>query len=413
MYLRKYKRLFTVVLTLFCILGIQSLVKAEPRKVDRLIILGDSLSDDGGDNSTLYLLKTMNGETGDAGIDHIQPWVRSWLSDRIPGYGWFCSWKLIPCRTVERGILSAAISILTVSKAVPVLPAKHYDNGRWSNGLLWPEYLSKKMGIPTSNKQRYINVSHAGGWTLCLTDKVIGIGDLFGDLTKVAKDMINGSLIPPCLDLIAKGVHYKYGDYRPNDLAVVFFGGNDYLNLYQDPQRVVNVQAEVIEQEIEYGARNIAWLNMPDISLTPRYISGGAKDKAAETKRLIDLNNQLQEDKYRELKRKYERKGVKLVLVDANAIFKGIMDNADSYGFKDIHEPCSRIPTPGIDDTNLEETNPSLRAANEMAIPNGKICLHPEQYMFWDSVHPTTITHKIIADKACDILKENGFYCQS
>ncbi|MGB0895153.1 MAG: SGNH/GDSL hydrolase family protein [Parashewanella sp.] len=399
---------------LACVIGlsISQTVNAKETKVDRLVILGDSLSDDGGNNSTFFLLKTLNGKTGDAGIDHMQPWVRAYLSDKILGYGWFCKWRFVPCRTVERLILKSAAKLLEVSGAVPIAPAPHYDNGRWSNGPMWPEYLSQRMGIDIANKQRYINVSHAGGWSLCLGDKVLGIRDLKGNLTTVAKNMINGSLVPPCLDLIAKGFNYKYGNYRPNDLAVVFFGGNDYLNLYQDPSRIVRAQAEVIDEAIDKGAKNIAWLNMPNIAKTPRYVTGNAGDKAAETTRLIKQHNVELFLKFMELKVKYAKKGVKLVLVDANKIFNDMLTHSLDYNLQVIDRPCSTIPAPGLDDTNLGRTNPSIRAINEMAKPNGSICRNPQNYAFWDGVHPTTAVHKIIADKACDIMKQQGFYCR-
>ncbi|NJL51553.1 MAG: hypothetical protein HC930_03870 [Hydrococcus sp. SU_1_0] len=33
------------------------------------------------------------------------------------------------------------------------------------------------------------------------------------------------------------------------------------------------------------------------------------------------------------------------------------------------------------------------------------ICDRPETYLFWDSVHPTTTAHKLIADSAFGVLK--------
>ncbi|MCL1077328.1 hypothetical protein D5R81_04550 [Parashewanella spongiae] len=405
------QRIATVVLSFtFVFTSISSI--ASETKIDRLIVLGDSLSDDGGDNSTWYLLKTLNGQTGAKGIDHMQPWVRAWLSERIWGYQWFCDWKYVPCKTVERGVLSAAANILEISGAVPVAPAIHYDRGRWSNGPMWPEYLAPKMGIPTSDNSRYLNVSHAGGWSLCVGDKALGIRDITGDLKTVAMNMINGSLIPPCLKLIAKGFNYKYGDYRANDMAILFFGGNDYLNLYQDPARVVQAQAEVIEEAIAHGAKHVAWLNMPDIAQTPRYLAGNKSNDASETTRLINIHNLNLLLKFMELKVRYSQKGVNIVYVDANRIFKDILTNSVDYGLKYLDRPCSTIPAPGLDDSTLAENNPSIAAINEMAESNGEICENQQEYAFWDSVHPTTATHEIIANKACEILKQQGYFCQ-
>ena len=382
-----------------------------PEAVDRLVVLGDSLSDDGGDNSTWYLLKTLNGQTGDEGVDRIQPWVRSWLSERVLGYGWMCQWRYIPCRTVERNSLKAAISLLSNTGAVPIAPAPHYANGRWSNGPVWPEYLAGKMGISVTDGERYRNVSHAGGWSLCVGDKALGIRDLTGDLTTVATSMINGSLVPPCLKLIAKGYNYQYGDYEANDLVIVFFGGNDYLNRYQDPARVVEAQAEVIEEAIEKGAKHIAWLNMPDIAQTPRYLTGSGQGIAEETTQLINLHNILQQMSYLSLKNEYTSEGVNLINIDANSIFKDLIENSTEHGLYVVDQPCSTLATPGLDDVEMIESNPSFNALNDMTEANGGICQNQSEYAFWDGVHPSTATHKIIADKACEILNEHGYQC--
>ncbi len=385
---------------------------AAETKIDRLVVLGDSLSDDGGNNSTWFLLKTLNGQTGKQGIDHMQPWVRAWLSERIWGYQWFCDFKYVPCQTIERSVLSTVKDILKVSGAVPIAPASHYYQGRWSNGPMWPEYLAPKMGIPISDKNRYINISHAGGWSLCIGDKILGISDLTGNLKKVAINMINGSLIPPCLKLISKGFNYKYGDYRANDMVIVFFGGNDYLNLYQDPARVIQAQAEVIEDAIAHGAKHIAWLNLPDLAQTPLFITGDKGSDAAETTRLININNFDLLLKFTELKKKYQKNDVNIIYVDANKMFKNILLNSESYGFKYINTPCSTILSPGLNDNEFVENNPSLAAANKMVQPDGEICKNQQEYAFWDSVHPTTTMHKILADKACEILKQQGYFCQ-
>ncbi|MCL1077781.1 hypothetical protein D5R81_06625 [Parashewanella spongiae] len=381
------------------------------QKIDKLIVLGDSLSDDGGDNSTWYLLKTLNGQTGEAGLQHMQPWVRSWLSETIPGYEWSCSWSWVPCKTTERTALKGVIKLLSASGAVPVAPAEHYDNGRWSNGPMWPEYLAGKMGISVSDKNRYRNISHAGGWSLCVGDKSLSIRDLTGDIATVAQNMVNGSLIPPCLKLMAKGYNYKYGNYGKNDLVVVFFGGNDYLNRFQDPARVVAAQLEVIQDAVEKGAKNIAWLNMPDISQTPRFLTGGAQNHAEETSKLIETHNVIQKAFGSLFQIFYKQQGVNLINIDANKIFRDILDNSSSHGLFVLDRPCSTIPAPGLDDIEIVENNPSFNAINEMAEPNGGICESQDEYAFWDGVHPTTATHRIIADKACEILKEKGYQC--
>ena len=381
------------------------------RTINRMIVLGDSLSDDGGDNSTWFLLKTLNGQTGQAGIDHMRPFVHSWLEERVPTFSWWCSgsWSKY-CSSAEGGLLSALTKITTKTNAIPVIPKDHYDNGRWSNGPVWPEYLAPMVGINTHDKTKYINLSHAGGWSLCVGDKTVGISDLVGSPKTVATNMVNGSLIPPCLKLISKNFLYKEKTFRHDDLVVVFFGGNDYLNLYQDPARVVEAQKEIIEMAANNGAGAIAWLNMPDLANTPRFVKGSKLNKATEVTALINKHNYLLKSEFNHLQPLYKNKGVKLIHIDANKIFNDILDNFQSHGFSVLDEPCSTIFTPGLDDEEIAN-NPTFAATNELSDLNGGICANPNEYMFWDSVHPTTATHSLIADKACDIMKKNGFKC--
>ena len=386
-------------------------VFAAPKQIDRMIVLGDSLSDDGDINSTWYLLKTLNGQEGEQGIEHIQPWVRAWLSERVPGYGWFCHWKYIPCRTVEREVLKTSIDLAAATGEIPILPPASYYQGHWSNGPVWPEYLAPMMGILASDKTHYINVSHAGSWSLCIGDKVLGIKDLTGNLTTVAKDLVEGSLVPPCLKFLGKGIIYKYGDYHPNDLVILFSGANDYLSLFKDPSRIIQAQAEVIEEAIAHGAKNLAWLNVPDLAQTPRFLNGSKMNYAAEATQLVKHHNQLLQQKYDELKAKYANQGINLILIDTYSVFKDIIAHAHEYGIYVVDQPCNTQSSPGLR-SNVFKNNPSLQAANTMTTTNGGICQNQSEYMFWDDVHPSTAMHKVIAQKACEILNQQGYRCR-
>ena len=381
-------------------------VNAAQKKINRLFFIGDSLSDDGGYNSTWYLLNVLNGKEGDEGIDYIQPWVRGWLSERIPDYGKTCSINIVPCKTIEKEALKGIIKILKTSGEVPILPPSYYYKGRWSNGLVWSEYLSPMMGIPTSDPDHYINVSHGGSWSLCIGDKALNFSDLTGDLKTVAEDMVNGSLIPPCLKLIAKGIYYKNILYQPNDMIMIFFGANDYLNLFQNPSTVIQAQTEVIEEAIDKGAKNIVWMNLPDIGKSPRYLNGSVKDRT-KVSDLVSKHNQLLKEQLDALNVKYAPQNIKLLLLDVNSIFDNLLERSKSYGFSVIDQPCSTFPVPGLHD----ETKAKMQSVYSVSALNGQICNNPKQHVFWDDVHPTTTTHKIVAQKVCEILLNNGFQC--
>ena len=385
-------------------------VNAASHQIKRLFFIGDSLTDDGGDNSTFYLLKVLNGKMGDEGVDYIQPWVRGWLSERIPGYSTICSVQIIPCRTTEKIALAGIIDILTKSGQVPILPPPYYYKGHWSNGPVWAEYLAPMMGISNTDENHYINASHGGSWSLCVGDKALNFSDLKGDLKTVAEDMVDGSLIPPCLKLIAKGLNYKYGNYQPHDMVFILFGANDYLNLFQKPTKVIEAQTEVVQDAIDKGAKNIVWINLPDISKTPRYLNGPA-DKKAKVSQLISEHNQLLKGQFDTLKSKYENQNINLTFINAKNIFDDLLTNHTKYGFSVVNQPCSTFPVPGVDGVKMTKSSSKTGSVYDVSALNGHLCKNQNDYLFWDGVHPTTSTHKIIAKKMCDLLLQSGYQC--
>ena len=387
------------------------------QKIGRLIVFGDSLSDDGGDNSTWFLLKTLNGQTGDKGIKHMAPFVHDWLEERVSSYEWLCDHEFANCPKYEGNALSALISLIKKTGTIPISPRDHYDNGRWSNGLVWPEYLARNLklvgadarpgNMPAEQRPNYINDSHAGSWSLCLGDKALAITDIVGNIKELAKNMVKGSLIPPCLELILKGFLYRHKSFQPDDFVVVFYGGNDYLNRFQNPLLVVDAQSQMIEEMIDRGAKHIAWLNMPDLSPTPRFSTGVYSPYAGEVSALIDQHNLLLRNEWQRLSKKHSDDGVNLTFVDASKIFTDMMIERLSYGLIVDDKPCSTFPIPGLD--VLVKNDP----VESEGATSGSICSNPDEYVFWDTVHPSSKVHKVIADKACELLRNNNYVCES
>ncbi|MCL6270149.1 SGNH/GDSL hydrolase family protein [Sansalvadorimonas sp. 2012CJ34-2] len=410
------KQLFRLIqLTVLTIwLFIISIVGASAdQEIKRLVVFGDSLSDDGGNNSTWFLLKTLNGLTGESGIKHMQPWMRGWLAERITNYNWFCENTSINCPKHEIRALKALIAVTEKSGAIPIAPRDHYYQGRWSNGPTWPEYFAGMIGLSTSDKTVYRNESHAGGWSLCLGDKAMGIQDLTGDIKTVVKNMVNGSLIPPCLELLVKAYLYRHEKFSENDLVVVFFGGNDYLNRFQAPERVIEAQKVIIETAIENGAKHIAWASMPDLSKTPRYYRDAFKPQTEEISRLVQEHNRLLEEEWELLQIDYSEGGVTIALVDTKEIFSDILSNHHLYGLSVTDRPCSTIPAPGLEDPVPNNVHEIVLPRETAVVTTGEVCQNPDEYMFFDSVHPTTAAHKLIATKACEIMRREGYRCSS
>jgi phospholipase/lecithinase/hemolysin len=64
--------------------------------------------------------------------------------------------------------------------------------------------------------------------------------------------------------------------------------------------------------------------------------------------------------------------GVKIDLIDVNALFTELVNDPAAFGFKN---------------STGEAYNPNT----------GKEVIHPNRYVFWDGFHPTTKVHKLAA----------------
>ncbi len=402
-------------------------------KISKVVFMGDSLTDDGGNNSTHQLLKVLNGE---ANPSYLQPYVHRFLRDRFSLYNPLC--KMVSCKTYEEFVLLNFVS-LTKNFDIPVVPEAPYVGGKFSNGPIWAEYLTGMLGLDTRNPEQYINRSHGGSWSLCATDKLGYINSLgTKKVTQVVEKMFAGSLIPPCSDLLVQAYLREYPKFGPNEVVVYFFGGNDYLNMHDNPSDVVNAQKRSIEKMISHGAKHIVWVNMPDMTRAPRYLKSDFKIRS-QAKYLISLHNQWHLNTLNQMKNDYRRKGVNIHLLDARALFRKVLNNAVTFNITNVTEPCAAVSLPGVGEeapkapegaiaslvrssaragaaplmgTDLL-SNPQLAHVFRASETKPAVCSKPDSYAFWDDVHPTTRFHRIFADMICDEFRAMGYQCET
>jgi outer membrane lipase/esterase len=88
-----------------------------------------------------------------------------------------------------------------------------------------------------------------------------------------------------------------------------------------------------------------------------------------ETVRVTTEHNRLLRLDLREYKRKHEN--VEIFFFDLKGFMESIIKNGAALGFKDVIHACYN-----------EET--------------GAICSNPDDYLFWDHIHPTTKGHALL-----------------
>jgi phospholipase/lecithinase/hemolysin len=301
----------------------------------------------------------------------------------------------------------------TFLKKIPKSPP--YYEGRFANGPAWSDNLTQyflvKHNIPSLNYA-------VGGATVILRNPFSGF------LPYNLSEEINHYLIS---HLFSK---------KDQTLFIVWIGANDYLggqpNVEQETTTVTNEIKSKIETLIKSGAKHFLILNLPDLAKTPRAELVPDKQNLHDLTLAhnVKLGNVL-------LQLQSSHPDVTLKLFDTYATFDDMIQNTDKYNqkfhlhIKNVAESCwtGGYTLQKEDISRLSnELNSTLIANNStatatktaeailhsptlfeaykvnQAYESGIVpCENPDDYLFWDQVHPTTITHQIISDTLIEL----------
>src|SRR5437588_7599042 len=234
-------------------------------------------------------------------------------------------------------------------------PPPPYVNGRFSNGKLWVEYAADALQMIILPGDNY---AVAGATT--------GRYNLNNGLS--------GLTFPGMLDQI-DAFQASHRPAEANDaLFVVWAGANDVfaaLATGTSPQTLISNgvynTALAIVRLNQSGARHILVSNLPDLGVTPFVLSLGvgaqltqlsAAYNAALTATLDALNTN----------------GISTIRVNSFATLEAMASHPAQFGFTNVTQPF--LTTGG----------------------------NPDEFLFWDSVHPTTIGHAVLAQEALNSL---------
>ena len=115
------------------------------------------------------------------------------------------------------------------------------------------------------------------------------------------------------------------------------------------------------------GARNFLVVNSPDLGLSPAFSGNPLKNTVSA---LSQGFNTALEINLNEFATDNPQLDIELFHVDD--ALKGLTANPSHYGFTNVTDPC---------------------------LTNMGVCSDPSTYLFWDSLHPTTRTHEILAQQ--------------
>ncbi len=234
------------------------------------------------------------------------------------------------------------------------LPIAPYDNGYFSNGPVWVQYLAGNLGLPMTTP------SFTGGNNYAWGGARTGGGG-FPDSLLTQRDNY----------LADSG-----GFADPDALYVVWGGGNDVRD--GDATGPTNI-ADIIASLAAAGATNFLVPNLPDIGLTPESLAGEAPGGDAAFISAVSLAHNTALAIEMAALRDADS-SLNIVEFDVFSIFNMMLGDPAAFGFTNVSDACYE----GL----LGTGGP------------GAVCANPDEYVFWDGIHPTSAAHALLGDMA-------------
>lgn len=224
-------------------------------------------------------------------------------------------------------------------------PPPPYFNGRFSNGPTWLDNLAADLGVtsPTASITGGTNLAFGGA----RTSNAGGLGQPSAQ-TQTAQ-------------AIGAGID-------PNALYTILIGGNDLNALgvgYGLPELQADAAlvASLAGDLVAAGAQNVLVVNVPDLGSAP--IADG--NEAATTAATQLFNGTLAAN--------LGGGSPNIAFLDAFAVSQDLVANPGTYGLTNVDDPC-------------------------LDAGAGTLCANPNDYLFWDLLHPTARGHELISDAA-------------
>jgi phospholipase/lecithinase/hemolysin len=250
-------------------------------------------------------------------------------------------------------------------------PASPYVAGQFSNGPVWVQDLAALMGLPA------LSPSLTGGndyaWGGATTGSPYTNNPEVPNLTAQVESFVAGHPSAPSTALYT----FSFG---ANDLFAILGGMTGGLT----PQQAVAYAAQTTASDASdlraAGATDLMLFGVPNLGLTPKIQDAGVPGLPAEASLLsqefnADLLSDLSGD------------GLTVFYIDAYDLLTDVVNDPGKYGFTNAIDPCWTGNFYGSDGT-LCSLLPAVQ----------------DQYVFWDSVHPTEGGHRLIADAGAALI---------
>lgn len=237
-------------------------------------------------------------------------------------------------------------------------PTPPYWLGRFSNGPIWVEYLTRFLNLP----------SH------CHTNFAVS-GATTGDANTFLIQSCGLPGLKQQLDAFITSLKGESADGEA--LYILWAGANDYLvNNVTNPTVPIANLMNAVNLLLTVGAQQIMVVNLPDLGNLPKLRKNSRVSSALNA--LTTAHNAGLAGAIEALCQEISSDTVNIILFDVNSLVKQIFTQPDKFGF-----------------TNVLDAE-MVRVA--------KFEGYTERFLFWDVIHPTTFTHLTFAKMATSLL---------
>lgn len=255
-----------------------------------------------------------------------------------------------------------------------------YYAGRFTNGPVWIELLMDKL-YPLNGQAHLMNYAF-GGAGISLEEK---------------SDDGEFSLS----NQIRSYLEANNQTALPDALYVVWIGANNYFNLPDDPDEVVDAVIKGIGMNVEtlihHGAKQVMLLNVPNLAKVPAAIEYEAVDEL----RYMSLeHNRRLKLLISHLKNTYP--DVTFIDYDVTMVMDDLIEHPDQYGFTNVISTCSEL----MDEPQMKSASSHslfLSTIRQQGMMRDDQCYG---YLFFDLYHPTAHAHEIMADTIYELIQQ-------
>ncbi|NQX88684.1 MAG: SGNH/GDSL hydrolase family protein [Halioglobus sp.] len=322
-----------------------------------------------------------------------------------------------------------------LKKRLKVFPAKPYWLGRFTNGPAWPEYLAMSTGLGVQN--------HSYGGASAAPQKPLPGANLYARIRDQGQFFVSGNIALQVDDYLERTLADGKVERADTTAFIFWAGANDYISkepvtglittFLNSPEgesgyRKVVEQAIVSTQEhirrlYTAGARRFVIINLPDLGNTPIVLQNTTYSpdypvpndvarKLELSRRLTDLtieHNQQLETAVARLQS--ELIDAEIILVDSFHYFGYLTDSARGDGKQQFGHDLHALKVQLKHESDEKILQAPCYTGSYLGTLNAQktVCPAPEKAIFWDIVHPSTLTHCWHARSVLDRLESAGW----